>query len=58
MTAILLDGVATARTIRAELHPEIAALAARGVRPGLGVVLVGDVPASAVLARAWFIRAG
>jgi methylenetetrahydrofolate dehydrogenase (NADP+)/methenyltetrahydrofolate cyclohydrolase len=51
MTALLLDGVATARAIRAELHADIAALAARGVRPGLGVVLVGDVPASAVYVR-------
>jgi methylenetetrahydrofolate dehydrogenase (NADP+)/methenyltetrahydrofolate cyclohydrolase len=51
MTALLLDGVATARTIRAELQADIAALAARGVRPGLGVVLVGDVPASAVYVR-------
>ena len=51
MTALLLDGVATARTIRAELQADIAALAARGVRPGLGVVLVGDDPASAVYVR-------
>jgi methylenetetrahydrofolate dehydrogenase (NADP+) / methenyltetrahydrofolate cyclohydrolase len=51
MTALLLDGVATARAIRAELGSEIAALAARGVRPGLGVVLVGDVAASAVYVR-------
>jgi methylenetetrahydrofolate dehydrogenase (NADP+)/methenyltetrahydrofolate cyclohydrolase len=51
MTALLLDGVATARAIRAELQAEIVALAARGVRPGLGVVLVGDDPASAVYVR-------
>jgi methylenetetrahydrofolate dehydrogenase (NADP+)/methenyltetrahydrofolate cyclohydrolase len=51
MTATLLDGAATARTIREELKPEIAALAARGARPGLGVVLVGEDPASAVYVR-------
>ena len=37
MTALLLDGAATARAIREELQAEVAALAARGVRPGLGV---------------------
>jgi methylenetetrahydrofolate dehydrogenase (NADP+) / methenyltetrahydrofolate cyclohydrolase len=51
MTATLLDGAATARTIRQELAPEVAKLAARGARPGLGVVLVGDDPASAVYVR-------
>jgi methylenetetrahydrofolate dehydrogenase (NADP+) / methenyltetrahydrofolate cyclohydrolase len=51
MTATLLDGTATARTIREELRPEIAALAARGARPGLGVLLVGEDAASAVYVR-------
>jgi methylenetetrahydrofolate dehydrogenase (NADP+)/methenyltetrahydrofolate cyclohydrolase len=51
MTARLLDGAATARAIREELRPRVAALAARGVRPGLGVLLVGDDPASAVYVR-------
>jgi methylenetetrahydrofolate dehydrogenase (NADP+)/methenyltetrahydrofolate cyclohydrolase len=51
MTAILLDGTATARTIREELKPQIADLTARGARPGLGVVLVGNDPASAVYVR-------
>src|SRR5436305_13988740 len=51
MTAILLDGTATARTIREELKPQVADLTARGARPGLGVVLVGDDPASAVYVR-------
>jgi methylenetetrahydrofolate dehydrogenase (NADP+)/methenyltetrahydrofolate cyclohydrolase len=49
--ATLLDGTATARTIREELRSEVAALAGRGIRPGLGVVLVGDHPASAVYVR-------
>jgi methylenetetrahydrofolate dehydrogenase (NADP+)/methenyltetrahydrofolate cyclohydrolase len=51
MAAKLLDGAATARAIREELRGEIQALAARGVRPGLGVVLVGDDPASASYVR-------
>jgi methylenetetrahydrofolate dehydrogenase (NADP+)/methenyltetrahydrofolate cyclohydrolase len=51
MTARVLDGAATARAIREELRPRVAALAARGRRPGLGVLLVGDDPASAVYVR-------
>jgi methylenetetrahydrofolate dehydrogenase (NADP+)/methenyltetrahydrofolate cyclohydrolase len=51
MTARILDGAATARAIRAELRPRVEALAASGVRPGLGVILVGDDPASAVYVR-------
>jgi methylenetetrahydrofolate dehydrogenase (NADP+)/methenyltetrahydrofolate cyclohydrolase len=46
MTAQILDGKATAAAIRAELAERVAKLAARGVRPGLGTVLVGDDPGS------------
>jgi len=46
--ATLIDGTALARTIRAHVAADVAALAARGVVPGLSVVLVGDDPASAV----------
>ncbi len=46
MPAIILDGKATAAAIKAELTGRVAALAARGVRPGLGTVLVGDDPGS------------
>src|SRR5580704_17729928 len=46
MTATLLDGKATAGAIKAELARRVAALAARGIRPGLGTVLVGDDPGS------------
>jgi len=46
VTARLLDGKATAATIKAELAVRVAALAARGVVPGLGTVLVGDDPGS------------
>lgn len=49
--ALILDGLATARAIKEELGKEIEALAARGVRPGLGALLVGDNPASAIYVR-------
>jgi len=51
MTAVVLDGTATAKAIKDELRAEIEALRGRGVRPGLGVVLAGDNPASAVYVR-------
>jgi len=51
MTARLLDGAAAARAIRDEVRGEVGRLAARGLRPGLGVLLVGDDPASAVYVR-------
>jgi methylenetetrahydrofolate dehydrogenase (NADP+)/methenyltetrahydrofolate cyclohydrolase len=51
VSARILDGTATARAIREELRGEVERLAARGARPGLGVVLVGDDPASAVYVR-------
>jgi methylenetetrahydrofolate dehydrogenase (NADP+)/methenyltetrahydrofolate cyclohydrolase len=44
--AQLLDGRATAATIRTSLRARVAALAERGVVPGLGTVLVGDDPGS------------
>lgn len=43
-----MDGAGLARRIRAEVAIEVAALTARGVTPGLAVVLVGADPASAV----------
>lgn len=46
MTAQVLDGTATAAAIKAELTVRVAALAAQGVRPGLGTLLVGDDPGS------------
>ena len=46
MTAQILDGKALAATIRADLTDRVAALAERGVTPGLGTVLVGDDPGS------------
>jgi len=49
--AELIDGVAVARELRSDLARDVAALAARGVTPGLAVVLVGEDPASAVYVR-------
>ena len=46
MTAVRIDGVATAATVRSELVDRIAALKARGIYPGLGTLLVGDDPGS------------
>lgn len=46
MTAQILDGRAVADAIKGELAVRVRALAARGVRPGLGTVLVGDDPGS------------
>jgi methylenetetrahydrofolate dehydrogenase (NADP+)/methenyltetrahydrofolate cyclohydrolase len=46
MTAQILDGKATAADIKKGLAGRVAALAERGVRPGLGTVLVGDDPGS------------
>lgn len=51
MPAQIIDGKALAARLRAELAPRIAALRARGVQPGLAVILVGDDPASAVYVR-------
>lgn len=50
-TATLIDGVAIARQVRAAVARDAEALRARGVTPGLTVVLVGDDPASAVYVR-------
>jgi methylenetetrahydrofolate dehydrogenase (NADP+) / methenyltetrahydrofolate cyclohydrolase len=46
MTAIRLDGVATATAIKSELAERITALKAKGITPGLGTLLVGADPGS------------
>lgn len=51
MAARLLDGKAIAQQIREEVRQEAAALTEQGRRPGLGVLLVGDDPASAIYVR-------
>jgi methylenetetrahydrofolate dehydrogenase (NADP+) / methenyltetrahydrofolate cyclohydrolase len=47
----VIDGTAVGQAMRAELRPQLAALKARGVTPGLAAVLVGDNPASATYVR-------
>jgi methylenetetrahydrofolate dehydrogenase (NADP+)/methenyltetrahydrofolate cyclohydrolase len=51
MTAQLISGTALSQQLRAEVSQRAAALTARGVQPGLAVILVGDDPASAVYVR-------
>jgi len=51
VTAKLIDGTTIAKQIREELKAEVEALRARGVVPGLTVVLVGEDPASQVYVR-------
>jgi methylenetetrahydrofolate dehydrogenase (NADP+)/methenyltetrahydrofolate cyclohydrolase len=51
MRAQLIEGKKIAAEIRAEIAEDAAALAAEGVIPGLGVVLVGGDPASQVYVR-------
>jgi len=46
MAARIIDGKQVAAGIRAELKDEVARLKEQGIVPGLGVILVGDDPAS------------
>lgn len=51
MTAQLIDGNALSKQLRADVARRAAALRARGITPGLAVVLVGENPASQVYVR-------
>jgi methylenetetrahydrofolate dehydrogenase (NADP+)/methenyltetrahydrofolate cyclohydrolase len=51
MTAHIIDGIALSKQLRADVATRAAALRARGVVPGLAVVLVGENPASQVYVR-------
>ena len=51
MSARILDGVAIAKAIRAEVAAEVARLGGNERKPGLAAVLVGEDPASAVYVR-------
>jgi methylenetetrahydrofolate dehydrogenase (NADP+)/methenyltetrahydrofolate cyclohydrolase len=51
MPAIIIDGKSLAAAVRAAQKSAIESLAARGARPGLAAVLVGDDPASRVYVR-------
>ncbi len=46
MNAIILDGRATAKTIKLELTERVTKLKQSGITPGLGTLLVGDDPGS------------
>lgn len=46
MTAITLDGKATAASVKAQLAKRVEKLTSAGISPGLGTVLVGDDPGS------------
>ncbi|MEI2730631.1 MAG: bifunctional methylenetetrahydrofolate dehydrogenase/methenyltetrahydrofolate cyclohydrolase [Dermatophilaceae bacterium] len=52
MSAQILDGLTTLTAVKAELRGRVDALAAQGVVPGLGTVLVGDDPGSR-----WYVNA-
>lgn len=51
MSAQLIDGLALSRQLRTDVAQRTQALKARGMTPGLAVVLVGEDPASQVYVR-------
>jgi methylenetetrahydrofolate dehydrogenase (NADP+) / methenyltetrahydrofolate cyclohydrolase len=51
MPAHIIDGKAEAARLRATVASDVAKLVARGIKPGLAVVLVGEDPASLVYVR-------
>ena len=51
MTAQIIDGIALSKQLRLQVAQRAAALRARGITPGLAVVLVGDNAASQVYVR-------
>jgi len=50
-TPRILDGIAIAGQIKAEVAVEVKNLSAQGITPGLAVILVGEVPASQIYVR-------
>ncbi len=52
MTAVIIDGKQVARDFRDELTKQVTELKAKNIVPGLGVILVGDDPASASYVKA------
>ncbi len=49
--AQIIDGKTIAAELRARIQREVAEIAARGVKPGLAAILVGDNPASVIYVR-------
>ncbi|HEX5697612.1 MAG TPA: bifunctional methylenetetrahydrofolate dehydrogenase/methenyltetrahydrofolate cyclohydrolase FolD [Rhodoferax sp.] len=50
-SALIIDGVALSQKLRADITARVQALKARGITPGLAVILVGENPASQVYVR-------
>jgi len=46
MSAVILDGKATAAAVKEQLRVRVEALKSKGIHPGLGTILVGDDPGS------------
>jgi methylenetetrahydrofolate dehydrogenase (NADP+)/methenyltetrahydrofolate cyclohydrolase len=51
MPAKIIDGSAAAKSLREDIKTKVAQLKARGITPGLAVVLVGEDPASQIYVR-------
>ena len=51
MSTRIIDGIALSARVRAELAAKVERLAARGRRPGLAAIEVGDQPASKIYVR-------
>jgi len=51
MPAKILDGVILSRKLRSKIATESAILTAKGTKPGLAVIVVGDIPASQIYVR-------
>ena len=51
MVAQIINGIEIAKSIRAEIKVEVAKMKAKGVEPGLVVIIVGEDPASQVYVR-------
>lgn len=49
--ALIIDGVALSHKLRADVTARVQTLKARGITPGLAVILVGENPASQVYVR-------
>jgi methylenetetrahydrofolate dehydrogenase (NADP+)/methenyltetrahydrofolate cyclohydrolase len=46
LSAVILDGLVTAKSIKSEIKGQVVSLKKRGINPGLGTILVGDDPGS------------
>ena len=51
MTAQIIDGNLLSKEIRADIAIQVTALAAKGIQPGLAVILIGEDSASQVYVR-------